>query len=306
MKIEKVALLGVGAVGAYFVEGLKTKLGENFSVVAEGERAERLKKNGVTINGKRVELNVKTPEEAAGADLLLIAVKYGALAEASGIAKKIARQNTLVMSLLNGVDSEKVLAESVGEECIVPALMKVAIRRVGSEIFFDKANCAGIFFGELDGRKSERLLALEKLFAEIGVNYKVSENIGHDIWAKFSLNVSRNLPQAILNCGMGAYDSSEHVKFLEGRLRAEVVAVARAKGIDISDSENAAGKGSKLPRDARFSTLQDLDAKRETEIEMFSGALVRMAQEVGIEAPFNEFAYHAIKALEEKNRGIFE
>ena len=53
----------------------------------------------------------------------------------------------------------------------------------------------------------------------------------------------------------------------------------------------------------RFSTLQDLDAKRPTEIDMFSGTLVRMGKELHVDTPFNEFAYHAIKCLEEKNSG---
>lgn len=57
---------------------------------------------------------------------------------------------------------------------------------------------------------------------------------------------------------------------------------------------------------ARYSTLQDLDAGRHTEIEMFSGALIRMGRELGIPTPYNEFAYHMIKALEEKNDGRFD
>ena len=58
--------------------------------------------------------------------------------------------------------------------------------------------------------------------------------------------------------------------------------------------------------EGRYSTLQDLDAGRHTEIEMFSGALIRMGRELGIPTPYNEFAYHMIKALEEKNDGRFD
>ena len=82
-----------------------------------------------------------------------------------------------------------------------------------------------------------------------------------------------------------------------------MVRVAAAKGIDIRDPNNPAGNNTAISPDSRFSTLQDLDAKRTTEIEMFSGALIRMVKELGIETPFNAFAYHAIKALEEKNSG---
>ena len=57
---------------------------------------------------------------------------------------------------------------------------------------------------------------------------------------------------------------------------------------------------------ARFSTLQDLDAKRHTEIDMFAGEMIRMGKEYGIATPYCEYTYHLIKALEEKNDGKFE
>ena len=61
-----------------------------------------------------------------------------------------------------------------------------------------------------------------------------------------------------------------------------------------------------VPVSAKFSTLQDLDAGRHTEIDMFSGALMKMGQELGIPTPYNEYTYHIIKALEEKNDGRFD
>ena len=93
--------------------------------------------------------------------------------------------------------------------------------------------------------------------------------------------------------------------YISDKMRDEVAAVARAKGIDITDRSDATGRSIPVPPDSRYSTLQDLDAKRPTEIDMFSGALCRMGKEYGIPTPFNDFAFHAIKALEEKNRGLF-
>ena len=57
---------------------------------------------------------------------------------------------------------------------------------------------------------------------------------------------------------------------------------------------------------ARYSTLQDIDAGRHTEKDMFSGAMMRMGKELGIDTPYNEYTYHIIKALEEKNDGMFD
>ncbi len=83
-------------------------------------------------------------------------------------------------------------------------------------------------------------------------------------------------------------------------------AIAKAKGIDISKADESSSRGSAVPPTARYSTLQDLDAGRHTEIDMFSGALMRMGKELGIPTPYNEYTYHIIKAIEEKNDGKFD
>lgn len=96
------------------------------------------------------------------------------------------------------------------------------------------------------------------------------------------------------------------MKAISDGLRREVEAIAQAKGIDIDLAAASSGRGSAVPPSARYSTLQDLDAGRHTEIDMFSGALVRMGRELEIPTPYNEYTFHMIKALEEKNDGRFD
>ena len=96
------------------------------------------------------------------------------------------------------------------------------------------------------------------------------------------------------------------MKAISEGLRQELEAIAAAKGIDISKAAASSSHGSAVPPSARYSTLQDLDAGRHTEIDMFSGALIRMGKESGIPTPYNEYTYHMIKALEEKNDGLFD
>ena len=303
MEIKTVALIGAGAVGCYFVSGLKEKSGENLWVIAEGERKERLEREGLWINGQQFFPCVKAPEEAVGADLILVSVKYGGLEKILPWIETMTDSHTVVMSLLNGVDSEEIIGKRIGMEHMVYSLMKIASQRTGNQIRYDPEKTAGVFFGEKDCCVSERVKALCRLLDGSGVHYRVCQNVMQDLWYKFSLNISKNLPQAILNCGQGAYTDSEHVAYISERMRLEVVAVAEAKGIDIHDADAPAARNSGVLPDARYSTLQDLDAHRPTEIDMFSGALIRMGKELGIEVPFSEFVFHAIKALEEKNCG---
>lgn len=84
---------------------------------------------------------------------------------------------------------------------------------------------------------------------------------------------------AVLGAGVGCYQDSVHMKHISNGLRQELEAIAAAKGIDISKADASSSHGSAVPPSARYSTLQDLDAGRHTEIDMFSGVLIRMGKE---------------------------
>ena len=310
MKIQSVAILGAGAVGCYVLWGLAAKAAANtlqLGVVAEGSRAERLRQNGCTINGQVYHPQVWTPQQAHGVDLLIIALKYGALPGALDSIRTIVSEHTVVMSLMNGVDSEELIAAQVGAAHVLPALIKVASRRTEDGVRFDPETTIGIIYGELTAPfDSDRVQAVRALFADTGIHFRVTEHIREEIWSKFRLNVCNNLPQAILGAGVGCYSDSAHIKAISDGLRRELEAFAAAKGIDLSKAAAVSTHGSTVPPTARYSTLQDLDAGRHTEIDMFSGALMRMGRELGIPTPYNEYTYHMIKALEEKNDGLFD
>lgn len=304
MKMEKIALLGAGAVGAYFIWGLSEKLGENFMVIASGERKERLQKEGIIINEKHYTLNVKEPSEVSDLDLLLVSTKYGALTDTLDDIKQMVSEHTTVASLLNGIDSEQIIGEAIGMEHMIYSLMRISAERKGSSVFFDPSVTAGFFYGEADTtEKTERILAMEALLEDTGIGCNFIPDILGDQWMKFATNVAFNLPQAVFSVGAGAYTDSEHVDFISRKLWDEVTAIATAKGISLP-SFPGIWKNSR--NNARFSTLQDLDAKRQTEIDMFAGVMVRMGVELHIPVPYCEYTLHAIKALEERNSGKFD
>ena len=306
MKIKKVAVLGAGAVGSYVIWGLSSRNDIELGVIAEGERAERLKQNGCTINGKIYHSEVWNSGETDAVDLLIVALKYGSLSAALESIQKVTTENTVIMSLMNGVDSEEIIAEKVGVEHLLPAVIKVASHKEEDGYHFDPETTIGIIFGELTAPyDSDRIRAIEELFKETGIHFRATEYAREEMWSKFRLNVCNNLPQAILGAGVGCYRDSVHMKAISDGLKGELEAIAQAKGIDLSKTEASSGRGSAVPPSARYSTLQDLDAGRHTEIDMFSGALIRMGKELGIPTPYNEYTYHMIKALEEKNDGRF-
>ncbi len=248
-----------------------------------------------------------TPEEAKGVDLLVVSLKYGALAGALDDIREAVGENTIVMSLMNGVDSEEIISTKIDKSHIIYSLIKVASHREGKEYVFNPETTIGIIYGEETAPfESERVAAIRDLFDGTGLNYRVTEHIKEEIWSKYRLNICNNLPQAIIGAGVGCYTDSEHMKAISEGLRKEVEAVALAKGIDMSRCADNSSRGSAVPPTARYSTLQDIDVGRHTEIDMFSGAMMRMGKELGIDTPYNEYTYHIIKALEEKNDGMFD
>ena len=204
MKINKVALLGAGAVGAYFIWGLSEKMGDDFCVVAKGERKQRLEKNGIIINGKQYSLNVKEPQEVKDLDLLLVSSKQDALPDMLDDIKCMVSDNTMVMSLLNGVTSEEIIGSAIGMEHILYSVMRIASVRIGNEITFNPDITAGVFVGEKGiTEKTERVQAVEDLFADSDVRFTFVEDIIRDMWMKYAGNISQNLPQAVLGVGYG-------------------------------------------------------------------------------------------------------
>ena len=302
MRIKSVAVLGAGAVGSYIIWGLSNRKDIKLGVIAEGERKERLEKNGCLINEKVYHPEVWTPSEANGVDLLIVSLKYGALPGAVDSIKEAVGDNTIIMSLMNGVDSEEIISEKVDASHILHSLIKVASHKEGTGYCFDPETTIGIIFGEISAPfESERVEEIKELFADTGLHFRATEYIREEMWSKYRLNICNNLPQAILGAGVGCYSDSTHMKAISDGLKKEVEAVAAAKGIDMSKVDIKSARGSAVPPTARYSTLQDIDAGRHTEIDMFSGALVRMGKELGVPTPYNEYTYHMIKALEEKN-----
>ena len=270
MKIETVAILGAGAIGSYFIYGFSAAPDIDFCLIAKGERKERLEKEGLCINDNIYKPKVKTPEEAKGVDLLLVSTKYNGLHDALEDIRTVVAPHTTVLSLLNGIDSEEMIGTVIDPARIAYSLMRINSERKGNSVTFNAEKTPGLFVGEKDSREeSERLLAIRELLAKTPLRYHFCEDVG----------------------------------FIRDRLEAEARKVAAAYGISYGPLENTRPRWLEK---ARFSTLQDLEAKRHTEIDMFCKVLMEKAAAKGLEVPFAEYTYHAIKALEEKNDGKFD
>lgn len=308
--IRNIAVIGAGAVGSFFLKGWKDWQDGQVWVVARGDRKERLEQEGIAVNGERIPIRVRTPEDSKGADLIIVCVKYRALPEAVQMIEQIADSHTIILCPMNGVDTEEIIAERTGREHVLHSLMYIAAERVGNQISFHGEVNPCINYGRAEGYGNPDdpddpdLEDVRQLFERTGINSRYQEKIIPAMWKKYVLNVSTNIAQAIVGCSYGSYKISPHLYRMGQLLCDEVMAVAREKGVDIEFDFQETLRTVGTFGSARFSTLQDLMAKRETEVDMFCGVIMRMGKELGVPTPYNEYAYLTIKALEEKNAGI--
>lgn len=304
MEIKTVSLIGLGAMGVYFAPRLQAQLGDRFRVIAGGARKARLETQGVTINGVNYHFPITAPEEQTGpADLVLMAVKDGGLDQAIADIRNQVGENTQILCVMNGVESETRVATVYGWEHVLYSYMRVSIVMKDGVANYDPA-LGKIHFGEADnrGEPSARVAAIQALFDRCGIPYENDPDMVRGLWFKYMCNVGENMTCALLAIPFGAFRWCEPANELRRAAMREVTVIAQAKGIDLgeADIQRQEATVKALPPENKPSTLQDLEAGRKTEVEMFAGAVVRMGRELGIDTPVCWVLYQGIRTLEEK------
>lgn len=304
MKIKSVSLIGLGAMGVFFAPRLEEHLGrENFCVIAQGKRKERLENQGVMVNGVNYRFRVRTPEEGCETDLIIMAVKDMGLSQAIEDIRMFVGQRTQILCVMNGVDSEKKVAEVYGFDHVLYSYMRMSIVMKNGRADFDPY-WGKVYFGEAQNEiHTERVQGISELMERCDIPYKVEKDMMWGLWFKYMCNVGENLTCALLGIPFGVFQDSEEANEIRFAAMKEVQAVAREKGIIITDEQMKKQYETicRIPYNNKPSTLQDLEAGRRTEIDMFAGSMVRMGKELGIDTPVCWMFLQGIKVLEEKN-----
>lgn len=309
MKICKVTLIGLGSMGAFFAPKLEAYLGkENFRVLAQGERMERLQSKGVRINDVQYHFNVISPNvEGDPSDLIIIAVKDTGLDQAIQDIKNQVGPDTQILCVMNGIDSEERIAAIYGWTHVLYSYMRVSIAMKDGVASFDP-EWGKVHFGETKNDElSGRVEAIKDLFNSCKINYYIDQDMIKGMWFKFMCNIGENMTCALLGVPFGAFHVSDYANAIRRKAMLEVLEIANLLHIhlDQEDIERQENTVKTIPFPNKPSTLQDLENGRKTEIEMFAGKVVKLGAQLGVDTPLNWMFYNSIKAYEEKNEGMF-
>jgi 2-dehydropantoate 2-reductase len=139
-EIQKVAVLGAGAMGAYFASRFFDTPGFSTVLLARGQRLEKLKKDGLVINGKLYPIPVLDPGEAASPlDLIIVALKHNQLAEAIQDLEKVVGPSTIFVSIMNGLESEEIIGSVYGMDKMLYAIsVGIDALRMGNQVNYTR------------------------------------------------------------------------------------------------------------------------------------------------------------------------
>jgi 2-dehydropantoate 2-reductase len=301
-EIKNVAILGAGAMGAVYASRFFDASVFSTVLVARDPRYDRLRAEGLVVNGKNYSIPVVHPDEAVPhADLIIVALKNHNLPEAVNDLKNLVGGETTFISVMNGLDSEEYLGSVYGMDKVLYAIaVGIDAVREGNSVTY--TNPGKIVFGEPENSHlSERVQSVQKAFERTGVLSETPTDMIRMLWWKFMINVGVNQASAVMRAPYGVFQSSPDAQALMESLMREVIILAQRIGVNLDEQDLDGWYAvlKTLSPEGKTSMLQDIEGGRKTEVEVFSGKIVELGKSHGIPTPVNQTLLSIVHVLEQ-------
>ncbi len=296
----KFLIVGPGAMGLLFASRLKKlTTHEIFLLDYKKERAEYLNKHGIRVEGLKGEFHVHVPTVTKeqvnfSPDFILIFVKAYSTKDVAYDLREIISEDSCVVTLQNGIGNIEIL------EDVLKKKVHGGVTAEGATLI-STGHVRHAGYGDtIIGPSSEKLLKLKDVLNEAGFLTEVKDDIESFLWGKLLVNVGINALTAITGLRNGMLVQIEETKILMQECLKEAMEVVKKKKL-------------KLPYDNPFqvtqqvckktaqnisSMLQDILAKRQTEIDFLNGAVVRESKKLGIDTPVNRALTFLVRAIQ--------
>lgn len=308
----QIAIVGAGILGSIFGSLFARKGFEVTLIEMLEERVHLIDKEGLWMqwpDGKRTHtrISITSKADAVGVkDVVMIAVKGYHTRSAIESALPMIGDDTIVLSVQNGLGNLETIAEVVGPERVIGGITAHS----GMPVSMNEVRYVGglgplLVIGPYDGVSRPGFDAMVKKFQDAELDVHTTSNINGVIWKKLIANVSTNVVAALTGLTGGtAVRHVPTVKIIDALSR-ELADVARAKGIDIpelNDPLDFSLKAFASTKDNRVSMLQDVEAGRPTEIGNLNEVIVSEGRRFNIPTPYNEAVSLLVRGVEERNR----
>ncbi len=306
----RVAIFGTGGAGGYFGARL-AHAGEDVTFIARGEHLRAIREHGLRVETPGGDVLIHParatddPAEVGAVDVVLVGTKTWQLEEATRAMRPMIGPETFVVPLQNGVEAAAQLAQALGSERVLEGLCGTVSRVVAPGHILSLGQTNFVKFGEQDNQLSQRAERLRSAFERAGVRAEIPPDIRVALWEKFIFVTPYGGVGALSRAPVGIIRSLPETRRLLERGMLEILAVARARRIALADDavEKTMALVDGLDAGSTTSLQRDVIAGKRSELDAWSGAVVRLGQSVNVETPLHEFIYHSLLPSELRARG---
>jgi 2-dehydropantoate 2-reductase len=304
----QIAILGAGAMGSFF-GGL---LAEDAHAVTlldiDADHLDAIRHHGLRlVNGGRdrrvSRLAVSHAEDFhSQPDLLVVFTKSLHTRTALLSVKQAIGPDTCVLTLQNGLGNAEAIGEFVSSERVLIGVTTWPADKLGAGHVMSRGD-GTIRLMSADGVRRPQVDEVARVFDAAGLHCTVDKNVWSAIWEKVAFNAALNSLCAVTGCTVDQLDRIPDGAALALRIVAEVLNVARASGNQV-DPERCASSvlhAIQTHHGHKPSMLQDVLARRRTEIESINGAVVLAARESGVSVVHTETLLHLVRMIEARN-----
>jgi 2-dehydropantoate 2-reductase len=301
----KIAILGAGAMGSFF-GGV---LAENAHAVTlldiDAEHLDAISRDGLRlVNGlqdRRItNLAVSRPERFCSTpDLLVVFTKSLHTRTALASVKQAIGPETFVLTLQNGLGNVEAISEFVRPGRVLIGVTTWPADKLGAAHVVSHGE-GKIRMMSADGVHRVQADAIAQVLDAAALNCSVDDNVWSAIWEKVAFNAALNSLCAVSGCTVDQLDRVPDGAALALKIVGEVLAVARAKGIGVDPQRCASAvlHAIETHHGHKPSMLQDILARRRTEIESINGAVVLAARELNVPVVHTEVLLQLVRLLE--------
>lgn len=302
----KIAIIGAGAMGCLYGAKLSAVPSNRVWLIdVWKEHIDAVNEAGLLMeeNGELLRYNdlkgVRDAALAGPCDLAVVFVKSTLTGTAIRENKAVFGPDTIALTLQNGLGNVDLIRTEIGDKNIIAGTTAHGATMLGPGRM-RHAGSGKTVIGELDGKQSGRLQSIARLFTEAGLETELSDNVLGLMWDKLMVNVGINALTGITGLHNGELLNHPELEELLEAAVTEAHAVANAKGIRLNydDPISHTKDVCKATAANKSSMLQDILNRKQTEIDMINGAVVREGTALGINAPVNLVLTNLIRFIQ--------
>lgn len=299
-----ILIAGTGAIGGYFGGRLALNPNLDVSFLSRGEAYRKFYKKGLIVKSIYGDFSIKpkvsdNPENFNKKfDYIFVCVKSFDTEGIINQIRDIVCEDTQIITLQNGIGNYEKLCKSFGKRRVVQGVCKIGVE-MDENFIIHHTSLGMIVIGEINRKRSKRILSLDSILSSSDIKCKISDNIKHEIWVKFCWNCIFNSLTSCLLVTVDKLFVSKDVENILIEMFKEIKKLAESEGIIFGDYDyKRIIDDSKNLKDFKTSAYQDRIKNRRIEITFFSESLKTLAAKHNIKMPVTSLIFSLCKSID--------